>query len=220
MIFILTHGGILTHDEKTGVNRSTILTHDRQSYVCAKDKKYPLQTVFKYFTNENCPSLANKPRLFFIQACQGTQSDSGFEFDKCSRTTESDSGRDEMKSETDSKPFKDNTTDINNKTGVKLFEDRILPHKDFFVVYASMPGFYSYRNAQTGAWFINELCNIINDMVQNKLNLSLLELITSVIRNVACEHESNNRENPEIDGKRQIPCVNSMLTKLLYFKRS
>lgn len=32
---------------------------------------WQLQEVFRLFDNANCPSLQNKPKMFFIQACRG-----------------------------------------------------------------------------------------------------------------------------------------------------
>lgn len=32
---------------------------------------WQLQEVFRIFDNANCPSLQNKPKVFFIQACRG-----------------------------------------------------------------------------------------------------------------------------------------------------
>lgn len=36
-----------------------------------------LQEVFRLFDNANCPSLQNKPKMFFIQACRGGECPGG-----------------------------------------------------------------------------------------------------------------------------------------------
>ena len=38
-----------------------------------------LTQVWQPFTADRCPSLAGKPKLFFIQACQGNRMDKGVE---------------------------------------------------------------------------------------------------------------------------------------------
>lgn len=47
--------------------------------IAAHDNEYNLASIFHYFTDEQCPTLKGKPRIFFIQACQGNQLDSGID---------------------------------------------------------------------------------------------------------------------------------------------
>ena len=54
-----------------------ILTHGDGRKLCSKDSSYSLETLTNYFTGDRCPSLAEKPKLFVIQACQGDRSDGG-----------------------------------------------------------------------------------------------------------------------------------------------
>lgn len=45
-----------------------LLTHGLVGdYVHAHDHPYPLQDIWRPFTADKCPSLAGKPKLFFIQ---------------------------------------------------------------------------------------------------------------------------------------------------------
>lgn len=45
-----------------------ILTHGSDGgTVSASDMPYPLQSIWMQFTADNCPTLASKPKLFFIQ---------------------------------------------------------------------------------------------------------------------------------------------------------
>ena len=44
-----------------------------------------------------------------------------------------------------------------------------------------------------------------------------MQLLTAVNRRVAYYYESNTND-PEMSGKRQIPCIVSMLTKEVYFR--
>ncbi|KAL1117754.1 hypothetical protein AAG570_004069 [Ranatra chinensis] len=54
-----------------------VLTHGEEGVLYAKDTCYKPDGLWLTFTATNCPSLAGKPKLFFIQACQGSQLDSG-----------------------------------------------------------------------------------------------------------------------------------------------
>ncbi|XP_036285011.1 caspase-2 isoform X8 [Pipistrellus kuhlii] len=49
-----------------------LLSHGVEGGVYGVDGKVlQLQEVFRLFDNANCPSLQNKPKMFFIQACRG-----------------------------------------------------------------------------------------------------------------------------------------------------
>lgn len=56
----------------------TILTHGNNSGVLlANDYSYNFKSMWKQFTADRCPSLAGKPKLFFVQACRGNEKDPG-----------------------------------------------------------------------------------------------------------------------------------------------
>lgn len=55
-----------------------LLSHGVDGGVYGVDGKLlQLQEVFRIFDNANCPSLQNKPKMFFIQACRGDETDRG-----------------------------------------------------------------------------------------------------------------------------------------------
>lgn len=198
IVTILSHGNLIPII-KEGTNEKffTILAHDQLSHIAARDELYPLQMVFSYFTDEKCPSLKNKPKLFFIQTCQGTQLDEGFELrgrmtSKYAPTTE-----------IDVVPFKPSKSEA------------ILPQPDFLVAYATLSGFYSFRE-QEGSWFIQSLCKELKKIAENNLNLHLMQILTFVTQSVAIDYESCS-PGTKYDKKKQTPCVVSMLRKLLYF---
>jgi len=52
-------------------------SHGDAGILFSKDKPYPTEEIWKKF--EICRTLIGKPKLFFIQACQGTRYDHGTE---------------------------------------------------------------------------------------------------------------------------------------------
>ena len=60
---------ILTHGEDGGI-------------VYAYDQPYELSLIWSFFTADNCPSLAGRPKIFVIQACRGNQLDHGVKVQK------------------------------------------------------------------------------------------------------------------------------------------
>lgn len=74
-------------------------------------------------------------------------------------------------------------------------------------------GYYSWRNPGRGSWFVQALCNVLNEFGKQ---LEIMQILTRVNYMVATSFESWS-EDPRFSEKKQIPCVVSMLTKELYF---
>lgn len=164
------------------------------------DNKYPLQTIWEFFTDEKCPSLKNKPRIFFVTACQGENSDEGYgvplEYSR-RRTL----GNDII-------PF--SSTKYIPFASVKIEEDKILPQKDFLIVYSTFPGCLSYRDTLKGTWFIEALCKVLD---KRKHEMDINHILTEVNRTVAIDYETYP------DALKQMPCICSMLRKRLVFPK-
>ncbi|XP_071577621.1 caspase-1 isoform X2 [Temnothorax nylanderi] len=54
-----------------------VLSHGELGLLYAHDTAYKADSLWHYFTADKCQSLAGKPKLFFIQACQGDKLDPG-----------------------------------------------------------------------------------------------------------------------------------------------
>ncbi|EFX85532.1 hypothetical protein DAPPUDRAFT_314077 [Daphnia pulex] len=54
-----------------------VLSHGENGMIYTYDSVYHSDELWFPFTSDKCPSLAGKPKLFFIQACQGSQMDKG-----------------------------------------------------------------------------------------------------------------------------------------------
>lgn len=200
MIVIMTHGELVPLKDRKGKLFTTILTHDLYSYLHATDNKYPLQMIWENFTDDKCPSLRNKPRIFFIQACQGEDFDTGHPFPivQNGRSIEKDvSGFQSTKH----MPFEP----------VQLDRRVTLPQKDFLVVYSSMSGYYSYRDTVKGSWFVEALCKVLNERTDD---LDIFGIVTLINQTVAYNYDSGDE-----NAYKQMPCVVSMLTKLILFKK-
>ncbi|KAL7737060.1 hypothetical protein ACLKA6_005281 [Drosophila palustris] len=163
-----------------------ILSHGEHGYIYAKDVQYKLDNIWHYFTSHICPTLAGKPKLFFIQACQGDRLDPGVMLEK--GTTE---------------------TDGESSTSYK-----IPIHADFLFSYSTIPGYYSWRNTTNGSWYMQSL---IHELNENGKKYNILTLLTFVSQRVAVDFESNVPSTPIMDRQKQIPCVTSMLTRILRF---
>lgn len=206
LITVLTHGELVPNPDM-GDKGHTILSHDLMSYIHAKDKLYPLQTIWKYFTDEKCPTLVNKPRIFVIQACQGSQTDDGILM-KSKPIERNGSNASRRQESIDA--YVDDDLDLHIDS-VKL--ESILPQTDFLVAYATLPGFYSFRNTADGSWFIQAFCDELN---KRSKDCDILKILTRASQYVAYNKISYS-DKPEFNSKKQIPCIATMLTKLLVF---
>lgn len=79
-----------------------------------------------------------------------------------------------------------------------------------------LTGYYSWRNPGRGSWFVQALCNVLDEFGKQ---LEIMQILTRVNYMVATNFESWS-EDPRFSEKKQIPCVVSMLTKELYFNWS
>ncbi|XP_023686413.1 caspase-3a [Paramormyrops kingsleyae] len=58
-----------------------LLSHGDDGVLYGSDGPVELKILTGYFRGDRCPTLAGKPKLFFIQACRGTDLDQGIETD-------------------------------------------------------------------------------------------------------------------------------------------
>lgn len=54
-----------------------VLTHGDHGNLYARDGRYAIDHLFNNFLGDKCPTLVGKPKLFFVQACQGSRLDPG-----------------------------------------------------------------------------------------------------------------------------------------------
>ncbi|XP_012710613.2 caspase-7 isoform X1 [Fundulus heteroclitus] len=164
-----------------------LLSHGEEGMIYGTDGAMSIKTMTSMFRGDKCKSLVGKPKLFFIQACRGSEFDDGIQ---------TDSGPPNDTLETDANP-----------------RHKIPVEADFLFAYSTVPGYYSWRNPGRGSWFVQALCNILNEFGKQ---LEIMQILTRVNYMVATSFESWS-EDPRFSEKKQIPCVVSMLTKELYF---
>lgn len=167
-----------------------VLTHGEEGIVYGADDKFETKLLFEHFKGNKCKGLVGKPKLFFIQACQGDQFDGGKDV---------------------------NVYDAKGK--MPGDRDNIQVHKipseaDFLIAYSVVPGFFSWRNSSNGSWFIQALSEVLT---KHWRDMDLLTIMTRVNKKVAFDFESKTGK-AFMNEKKQIPCVTSMLTKEVWFK--
>lgn len=119
-----------------------VLSHGLEGGVYAVDGNIVhLRELTDPFDGLNCRSLIEKPKLFFIQACQGTKTQRAVQIETDSRTF--------------NQPRRASTT---SKVSVPS-------GADYLVGMATVPSFVSFRQRDKGTWFIQSLCQNLIEMV-------------------------------------------------------
>lgn len=106
-----------------------ILTHGETDVVHGADSQ-KVDLLDFAATMKLCPSLREKPKMFFVQACRGEGEHRGLEVQK-------DSGGQ-----------------------VPAITATIPQEADFFFGYATPTGNAAYRSKRHGSWYISELCKV------------------------------------------------------------
>ncbi|XP_069913304.1 caspase-7 isoform X1 [Oryctolagus cuniculus] len=111
-----------------------LLSHGEENLIYGKDGVIPIKDLTAHFRGDRCKTLLEKPKLFFIQACRGTELDDGIQ--------------------ADSGPINDTDANPRHKIPVEA---------DFLFAYSTVPGYYSWRNPGRGSWFVQALCSILDE---------------------------------------------------------
>ncbi|XP_078493000.1 caspase-3-like [Ciona intestinalis] len=106
-----------------------ILTHgDENNELYARDASMNITDFTNPFTADKCPTLAGKPKLFFVQACRGHKRDIAVPFTLSVAPT------------------------------IEQAELKLIPSQADFLIASSTPeGYSSWRNKANGSWFIQAL---------------------------------------------------------------
>ncbi|NXJ10492.1 CASP8 protein, partial [Odontophorus gujanensis] len=145
-----------------------ILSHGKKGIIYGIDgQEVPIQELTTSFTGQNCPSLAGKPKVFFVQACQGGSYQKGV-------TIETDSGEQDYSLETDA----------------RFQLDCIPSEADFLLGMATLQDYVSYRSPSQGTWYIQSLCQHLENSCPR--GEDILTILTAVNREVSRKIDKQN----------------------------
>ncbi|XP_046558564.1 caspase-8-like isoform X2 [Haliotis rubra] len=139
------------------------LTHGRDGAVQGSDNEWlEVSTITSYFKASVCPSLANKPKLFFFQSCRGN------ERQKAVPVQGDGGGNDVVGSEA-------------------ILVKMVAPNADFFFGFATVAGMQALRNAETGSWFIQSLVQALEASTKRDDLDSIMTTVRRKVDDHQCE---------------------------------
>ncbi|NWW35080.1 CASPA protein, partial [Panurus biarmicus] len=138
-----------------------ILSHGKSGAIYGTDDKLvSIRVLTSHFTAQQCPQLAAKPKLFFIQACQGN------------------SVQRPVYVGTDGP-----TPDLSSMQERVPLSESIPEEADFLLGMATVDGCVAFRHIEEGTWYIQALCSKLQLLVPR--GEDILSILTQVNEDVA-----------------------------------
>ncbi|XP_072025078.1 caspase-3-like [Amphiura filiformis] len=171
-----------------------LMSHGGVGFINGADGEVvEIKNIVEKFKPTNCPALANKPKLFFIQACRGRDFDrSHLEVD----TVEADSAV---------------VADVTDHADGPDVTD----NADRYIAFATTEGYLSLRNTKSGSWFVQA---IVEAFLTSAHEESLHQLMNQVTNRVSGRksqfYDQNTRTHKNV---RQTPQITHSLRRDVYF---
>ncbi|NXC28589.1 CASPA protein, partial [Campylorhamphus procurvoides] len=150
-----------------------ILSHGESGAIHGTDEKpVSIRTIMSHFAATKCPQLTGKPKLFFIQACQGSKRQHPV-------SVEADAQVPELSS---------------TQQSISLCES-IPEDADFLLGLSTVDGCVSFRDIQQGAWYIQALCSNLQLLVPR--GEDILSILAEVNDDVASRINKGAKQIPQ-----------------------
>ncbi|XP_020505295.1 caspase-8 [Labrus bergylta] len=158
-----------------------VLSHGEKGSVYGSDEKEVyIKDLTLPFTSEKAPTLAGKPKLFFIQACQGKGYQGGA-VPLPPRPRHEDGDR-QSHLEEDAGP---------------VLEETVPSDADFLLGMATVQDYKSFRHVSFGSVYIQELCRQLHKSAESSQMDNILSVLTRVNREVSKGVYLNHKQMPE-----------------------
>ncbi|XP_076089298.1 caspase-8-like isoform X1 [Mytilus galloprovincialis] len=203
-MFAVMHGLSTLDHSKYNAVVVCILSHGGEHVVYGVDgKDIAIRYLTSFFRSSKCKSLANKPKLFFIQACQGNERQTGINQTDLSIQADGPSDLEEGQSfpETDAE-------DVGRSNNSKIIPDE----SDFLIGYATVTGYTSFRSRTRGSFYIRKLTENLNLYANSQ---DLISILTRVNHDVSTE---NIPAGNSYEISKQVPMPQFTLRKQLFFR--
>uniref|UniRef100_A0A8C5WE97 Caspase-8 n=1 Tax=Leptobrachium leishanense TaxID=445787 RepID=A0A8C5WE97_9ANUR len=145
-----------------------IMTHGESGTVMGTDNEIlSISEIITYFVAKNCQTLSEKPKIFFIQACQGKPPQSANPIEKDAAATD------------------------------KKYVPSIPDDADLLIGMSTVDGHCSFRHVREGTWYIQALCaNLVDLVPRGEDVLSILTKVNHDVSQKA-DPANNGKQMPQ-----------------------
>lgn len=190
VVIMLSHGAEVSHNRFPGA-------------VYGVDGQYvSVQHITNYLNGQHCPSLQGKPKLFFIQACGGGERDTGFEVSP-DEVEPPVLGADDQ---TDAIPTSSSSDSLSTSDEPDARATLPTP-SDILVSYSTFPGYVSWRDTESGSWYVKTMDRILEENAATDDLVTMLMMVNNEVS-----------QNSAKGLYKQMPGSFNFLRKLLYFQ--
>ncbi|XP_046575682.1 caspase-3-like isoform X2 [Haliotis rubra] len=184
-----------------------ILSHGTGGGVYGVDGEVAnIQEITDMFNGQNCQTLVGKPKLFFIQACQGTKKDRGSAGDPEPSVSEISLKLQKLGLKDETKAGSKSQVQCETQTD-SVAEENLGTRADTFVAFATTPDYLSYRNTMRGTWFVQAITYIFQKYARSEDLVSMMTKVNNLV----------SRGEVFGQGLKQVSIFNSSFRKKLYF---
>lgn len=168
-----------------------LMSHGKEElFYCSDGKTVPIETIYDLFSSSSCRTLRGKPKLIFIQACRGTEGQTGVVNDSPFYPG----------------PLQPTAASVRDADREWNFSfKRTMPdHSDFLLAYSTVNHYVSYRNELDGSRFVRCLVDVFREKAGHEDVLSMLTMVNDKLSKMG-----------DI-GRKQIGQPTATLTKKLF----
>jgi len=197
-----------------------MLSHGDEHNIWGFDDYLSVNTIINLFDPEHCSSLKGKPKFFFFQSCRGKVMMDGVNIPLAHPISIGLKGcflslLSFLGLRTQSNVNGNNFVSLSDLEHDELEGQRkyavTIDFPDCIVAHSVVFGYYSFRNCDYGAYFIQFLCHALKEFGNKE---DLLSILVKVNKNMALKFESKPKKY------KQMPCFYNTLTEDLYLSKS
>uniref|UniRef100_U5EYG7 Putative ecdysone-inducible caspase n=1 Tax=Corethrella appendiculata TaxID=1370023 RepID=U5EYG7_9DIPT len=164
-----------------------MLTHGMYAHGVSKVEFYDgglvdVEDILKSFNNTNCKMLLKRPKIFLFPICRGNASDYGTKL------------RSDKNTQRDGYVQNVSLPDLTN----------IGTYSDMLICYATVPGFQTHRDPLEGSWFIQSLCNIIEEHAHDTHIEDLMKMVCADVAEIRTDRNALQTAATENRGFNQV----------------
>ena len=167
-----------------------ILSHGSKDSIYGTDcRPVSLQKdIFENLNAENCKKLAEKPKIFFLQCCQGSTAD---------RAVLAKPNSDSIRHSSDNIPA---------PAGPRVASTShidIPSFSDFYFSFATPRDYIAWRSKSHGSWYVSELCRALASYAKYSCLDAITKRVNKEVREYACIVEETGyiyryKQSPEV----------------------